>query len=148
MMNVFSKKLVLTALLAAGTMFTAMGINHVQAAAADPAQTTIDFRQEAEAQRTNLIDFRRDLHEYPELGEDTKRSAGKITEQLTAMGIPYVVDSHNNVIGKITGGQPGKKIAIRADYDALPIQEETGHLPAVWSRMAQHMAVSWLLLIT
>ncbi len=125
-MNLFGKKLLLTGLLAAGTFFAAMGINPVQAAAADPAQGAIDFRQAAEAERTDVINFRRDLHEYPELGEDTKRSAGKITEELTKMGIPYVVDSHNNVIGKITGGQPGKKIAIRADYDALPVEEDTG----------------------
>ncbi len=86
----------------------------------------ISFKEAAEAERTSIINFRRDLHEYPELGEDTPRSAGKITEELTKMGIPYVIDSHNNIVGKITGGQPGKKIAIRADYDALPVQEETG----------------------
>ena len=84
------------------------------------------FKESAEAERETIINFRRDLHEYPELGEDTERSVGKITEELTKMGIPYEVDSHNNVIGKIIGGQTGKKIAIRADYDALPVEEDTG----------------------
>ncbi len=86
----------------------------------------ISFYKAAEAQRTKLINFRRDLHEYPEIGEDTTRSAGKIIEELKAMNIPYVIDSHNNIIGKITGLQSGKKIALRADYDALPVEEATG----------------------
>ena len=86
----------------------------------------LSFYKAAEAQRTRLINFRRDLHEYPEIGEDTARSAGKIIEELKVMDIPYVIDSHNNIIGKITCGQPGKKIALRADYDALPVEEATG----------------------
>ena len=86
----------------------------------------LSFYKAAEAQRTKLINFRRDLHEYPEIGEDTARSAGKIIEELKVMDIPYVIDSHNNIIGKITCGQPGKKIALRADYDALPVEEATG----------------------
>ena len=86
----------------------------------------ISFKEAAEAERENMIQFRRDLHEYPELGEDTPRGAGKIADELKKMGIPYTTDSHNNVIGKITGGHPGRKIALRADYDALPIQEATG----------------------
>lgn len=140
-MNRLGKKILAAVLLTAAGTFTAVGVQpaaaagNQTAAVTQPAAATrvqavpaaaIDFRKAAEAQRTELINFRRDLHEYPELGENTKRSAGKITEELTKMGIPYVVDSHNNVIGKITGGQPGKKIAIRADYDALPLQEETG----------------------
>lgn len=86
----------------------------------------IDFNAEAAAVYDQMVEFRRDLHMYPELGADLPRSCGKITEILDKAGIPYIVDSQMNIIGLIEGGKPGKTLAMRADYDALPIQEETG----------------------
>lgn len=85
-----------------------------------------DFKLLAEAVRDDIIAFRRELHENPELPGQEIRTSRRIAEELEKLGIPYVVDEKRNVIGKLVGAHPGKKIAIRADFDALPVQEETG----------------------
>lgn len=86
----------------------------------------IDFKELAGQFRDEIIAFRRDLHEYPELSGQEIRTSGRIAEELDKLAIPYVIDEKRNVIGKLSGGKPGKRIAIRADFDALPIQENTG----------------------
>ena len=70
------------------------------------------------------ISLRRHFHMYPELGLQEEKTSARIQEELQEMGIPYEVVGHRNVVGRIDGGRPGKKLAIRADIDALPVQEE------------------------
>lgn len=85
-----------------------------------------DFKQLTELVRDDIIAFRRELHEYPELPGEEVRTSRRIAQELDKLSIPYVVDEKRNVIGKLVGTKPGKKIAIRGDFDALPVQEETG----------------------
>jgi amidohydrolase len=73
-----------------------------------------------------VIALRRDLHRHPELGFEERRTAGIVAERLRALGYDEV---HENiaitgVVGVIRGTKPGKTIMLRADMDALPIQEE------------------------
>ena len=70
------------------------------------------------------IALRRHFHMYPELGLQEEKTSARIQEELKEMGIPFDVVGHRNVVGRIEGGKPGKKLAIRADMDALPMQEE------------------------
>ena len=70
------------------------------------------------------IEMRRYFHMHPELGLQEENTSRKIQEELTALGIPFEVVGCRNVVGRIDGGKPGKRLAIRADIDALPIQEE------------------------
>lgn len=85
-------------------------------------------------QLDELIAFRRDLHENPELLYDVNRTAEKVAEALRAAGLDEVVTGigRTGVVGVIRGqtNKSGRAIALRADMDALPILEETG---AEWS---------------
>ncbi len=75
----------------------------------------------------HLIAIRRDLHAHPELGFEEVRTAGIVAAELARLGIPCRTGvGVTGVVGTITGGRPGPTLAIRADMDALPIQEQTG----------------------
>lgn len=75
------------------------------------------------------INWRRDLHEHPELGNREYRTAGIISAHLKKLGLE-VTDSiaHTGVLAVLKGGKPGPVIALRADIDALPVTER-GDLP-------------------
>ena len=85
-------------------------------------------------QLDDLIAFRRDLHENPELLYDVNRTAEKVADALRAAGLDEVVTGigRTGVVGVIRGqtNKSGRAVALRADMDALPIFEETG---AEWS---------------
>ncbi len=71
-----------------------------------------------------LIETRRDLHQRPELSNREERTAKVVAERLQALGLEVKTGiAHHGVIGLLRGGKPGKVIAIRADMDALPIEE-------------------------
>jgi hippurate hydrolase len=71
------------------------------------------------------IAIRHHLHANPELSYQEFKTSAYIQEKLTALGIPFQIMATTGVIGLIKGKNPGKKIiALRADMDALPIQEE------------------------
>ncbi len=72
-----------------------------------------------------LVAFRRDLHMYPELSFEEVNTPKKISEFLESVGLEVRTQvGGRGVIGKLKGGKPGKTIAFRADFDALPIQDE------------------------
>lgn len=74
-----------------------------------------------------LVKMRRDLHKIPEVGLHLPKTRAYVLAVLDALEIPYVLsEKDSGIIATIQGGQPGKTIALRADMDALPIQEETG----------------------
>ncbi len=74
-----------------------------------------------------LVDIRRDLHQHPELGWKEMRTAARICETLDELAIPYRKGiGGTGVVAEIAGRREGPSIALRADMDALPIQEETG----------------------
>jgi amidohydrolase len=73
--------------------------------------------------------WRRDLHAHPELQYDVHRTAGSVSEKLKSFGCDDVVTGigRTGVVGVIRGRKPGAKvIGMRADMDALPIEEATG----------------------
>ena len=76
---------------------------------------------------SHLIAIRRDLHAHPELAFEEVRTAGVVAAELARLGIPHQTQvGRTGVVGTIVGGRPGPTLAIRADMDALPIQERTG----------------------
>lgn len=90
----------------------------------DPATT---IRALTERIEPGLIEVRRDLHAHPELGFEEVRTAGVVARELDRLGIPHRTGiGRTGVVGLIEGGRPGPTLAIRADMDALPIQEESG----------------------
>ncbi len=82
----------------------------------------------------DVVAWRRDLHAHPELQFDVHRTAAFVAEKLAEFGCDEVVTGigKTGVVGVIHGQakSSGKVIGLRADMDALPIQEETG---AAWA---------------
>ncbi|PYZ95983.1 peptidase M20 [Alteribacter lacisalsi] len=72
-----------------------------------------------------LVEFRRDLHMYPELSHTEVNTPKKIAAFLTELGLEVRTGvGERGVVGMLKGGRPGKTVALRADFDALPIQDE------------------------
>ncbi|EAD8643358.1 amidohydrolase [Listeria monocytogenes] len=83
--------------------------------------------QKLDEKRDRMIEIRRYLHEHPELSFQEENTAKYIADFYKEMDCD--VRTHvggNGVVVTIDTGKPGKTLAIRADFDALPIQEETG----------------------
>ena len=71
-----------------------------------------------------IVTMRRDLHQIPEIGGDLPETKAYVIKKLTEMGIPFTENkSDSGLMAEIRGEKPGKTIALRADMDALPIQE-------------------------
>lgn len=70
-----------------------------------------------------VISLRRKLHQHPELSGKEKDTRAVICAELEKLGIPYDIVDVKNVIGCIKNGS-GKRIAFRADIDALPVEEQ------------------------
>jgi len=72
-----------------------------------------------------LVATRRDIHQHPELGFKETRTAGLVADRLRALKFDEVRTGigGTGVVGILKGGKPGKVVALRADMDALPIQE-------------------------
>lgn len=75
-----------------------------------------------------LTAWRRELHRYPELGYEERRTAAFVAEKLRAFGLDEVHTgiAGTGVVGVLHGLAPGPTIALRADMDALPIEEASG----------------------
>lgn len=80
----------------------------------------------ATAIEEQLIAWRRDLHQHPELGNREFRTAALVAEHLRALGLDEVRTgvAHTGVVGLLKGGLPGPVVALRADMDGLPVTEE------------------------
>ncbi|XKM14289.1 M20 family metallopeptidase [Orbaceae bacterium ac157xtp] len=72
---------------------------------------------------SDMIAFRRDLHKNPELPFEEVRTTNRIAEELDKIGITYRRTEPTGIIAEIKGGKPGKTVLLRADIDALPVQE-------------------------
>ncbi|MFP7494834.1 M20 family metallopeptidase [Terribacillus saccharophilus] len=73
----------------------------------------------------DMVTTRRYLHQHPELSFKEEKTAAYIADTYEKLGIPYKKNvGGNGVVATLKGGKPGKTIALRADFDALPIQEE------------------------
>ncbi|MCU1599603.1 MAG: amidohydrolase [Frankiales bacterium] len=72
---------------------------------------------------TDLIDVRRDLHRHPELGRLERRTTSVLADHLTAAGLsPKVLAGGTGLVCDV--GTEGPLVALRADIDALPLQDE------------------------
>lgn len=83
------------------------------------------YRNEVEALREQLVAWRRDFHQHPEVAFEEVRTSQKVAEILTELGleVQYGVGK-TGVVGILEGTGDGPTILVRADMDALPIQEE------------------------
>ena len=84
-----------------------------------------EIKRLAEENFDFAVQTRRRFHAHPELSNQEHETTQYIIDQLEQLGIPYIRPAETGVIAVIRGKQPGKVLGIRADIDALPIQEET-----------------------
>lgn len=93
-------------------------------AAADDARER-EIARAAESLRQKLIEQRRDFHMHPELSNREERTAKVVAERLRALGLDEVKTGvgRHGVVALLKGKLPGGVVAVRADMDALPIQE-------------------------
>jgi amidohydrolase len=72
-----------------------------------------------------MVEWRRYFHQYPELSYEEVETPKKIAEILKNFDIEVRTSvGERGVVGMIRGGRAGKTVALRADFDALPIQDE------------------------
>ncbi|WP_027703083.1 M20 metallopeptidase family protein [Metaclostridioides mangenotii] len=84
-----------------------------------------DILSRAKGIEDYIIAFRRDLHENPELSGQEVRTQARIIEELEKIGVEYKKAGRTSVVAWIKGNKPGKTVVLRADIDALPMQEES-----------------------
>jgi amidohydrolase len=93
------------------------------------AQTAVlkqQISKKADAIEKKIIDWRRDFHEHPELGNHEFRTAKIIADHLKSLGIEIKTGvAKTGVVGILKGGKPGPVVALRADMDGLPVVERT-----------------------
>jgi len=105
--------MMLVALLCCGTFASAQDLG----ARLDTAITTLEPR---------VIEWRRDLHQNPELSNREFRTSKIVAEHLKRLGLEVQTGiAKTGVVGVLKGGKPGPTIALRADMDALPVTEQT-----------------------
>jgi len=96
--------------------------------AAGPAAAAIsdaNLQAAATAAGPQVLAWRRDFHQHPELSNREVRTSKIVAEQLRAMGLEVRTGlAHTGVVGILRGGKPGPTIALRADMDALPVTEQ------------------------
>ena len=86
----------------------------------------MSYLDKAKALEEYMVSLRRHFHQHPEKSMEERETTAFIMARLNEMGIPHRKLSPSGVVAEIAGGRPGKTVALRADMDALTIQEETG----------------------
>jgi amidohydrolase len=90
------------------------------------AQTAAVNKKVAAVER-QVIEWRRDIHQHPELSNREERTGALVAEHLQSLGLEVRTGvGKTGVVGVLKGAKPGRVIALRADMDALPVEEQTG----------------------
>jgi amidohydrolase len=83
-----------------------------------------DLKQDVEKIREQLVEWRRDFHRFPEVAFQEHRTSKRIKSLLQSMGISAAPCAKTGLRAVLEGAAPGKTVALRADIDALPLQEQ------------------------
>ena len=86
----------------------------------------MDIQVSAAALQEYLVDCRRKLHQIPELHFSLPETTAFVTAELEKLSIPYRVVENGGIVALIGGSRGGKTFLLRADMDALPLQEQSG----------------------
>ncbi len=88
-----------------------------------PAQVPAWVKAEALAMQADVVAWRRDIHAHPELSNREVRTGNLVADLLAHEGLAVRRVAGTGVVAVLRGGRPGPVVALRADMDALPIQE-------------------------
>jgi len=87
---------------------------------------THDIAGAIDAVQPSVLEWRRDIHEHPELSNREFRTAALVAAHLESLGIETTTGvAHTGVVGILRGGKPGPVVLLRADMDGLPVVERT-----------------------
>ena len=112
----------LSALSLAAGLLCLVPAAQAQGASGESLQAQIDTR--AKAVEAQLIAWRRDIHQHPELGNYEVRTSRLVADHLRKLGMEVKTGvAKTGVVGVLKGGKPGPVVALRADMDALPVKE-------------------------
>ena len=102
---------------------TALVLFSLLTAAVTHAELSPAVEAKITAVMPKVVTWRRDFHEHPELSNQEFRTAGKVAEHLSRLGMEVKTGiAHTGVVGILRGGD-GPTVALRADMDALPVTE-------------------------
>src|ERR1700730_7073433 len=85
-----------------------------------------EISRKADSLQSQVVTWRRDFHEHPELGNHEVRTAAIIAKYLQSLGMEVKTGiATTGVVGILRGGKPGPVVALRSELDALPVTERT-----------------------
>ena len=97
-----------------------------------------NIQSKATAIQPKLIEWRRHIHQHPELSNREYKTAAYIAAHLKSLGLEVKTLANTGVVGILKGGKPGPVIALRADIDALPVKERV-NIPFASTDSADYM---------
>jgi amidohydrolase len=113
----FQMRALVIAFLIAGTSF----------AGAQETSLEAQIRARSAAVEKQLIDWRRDIHQHPELGDQELRTSRLVAEHLKRLGLDVQTGvGRTGVVGILKSAKSGPVVGLRADMDALPVTEPEG----------------------
>ncbi len=86
----------------------------------------MDFARAAAEMQPQVVAWRRHLHRHPDLSWREQPTQAWLMDRLRECGLTPRAAGHTGVLAEIVGGRPGPTIALRADIDALPVEEKSG----------------------
>jgi amidohydrolase len=105
-------------ILLVGSVFFLAGVTSVHA-------SDVNTQAMAEKVDAKVLAWRRDIHQFPELGNREFRTSKLVADHLKKLGLDVKTNiAHTGVVAILKGGKPGRRIALRADMDALPVTEK------------------------
>lgn len=98
-----------------------------------------ELEEAVQAAAERAVEHRHAIHANPELSNREHETAERVAGHLRALGLDEVRTgiAHTGVVGVLKGGRPGPVVAVRADMDALPVQEQSG-LPFASDRTGEY----------
>jgi len=102
-------------------LYLLISLISINAHAQNPWQSVVDSKSKAISPK--LIEWRRHIHQNPELGNREVKTQQYIADHLRSLGIEVKLLAKTGVLGVLVGGKPGPVIALRADIDGLPVKE-------------------------
>ena len=99
--------------------------------------------KEAQSIQEWIISIRRELHRFPELMYEEVKTSQRVRETLTELDIPFCAPVAETGVVATVGDGNGPCIALRADMDALPLEEKTGPPPMLEERLQQNASAGF-----
>lgn len=102
-----------------------LSVTHASPSAQTASTLAADIDRLTAEVQPQVVAWRRDFHQDPELGNREHRTAKIIADHLTTLGYQVKTGvAHTGVVAVLEGGKPGRVVALRSDMDALPVTEQ------------------------